>query len=88
MYKVTITWESAEDRVGNETLNLERSALLSKFIDDNKAPKDATIITPKDSSVGIIKANSLEAANEWENTIFLLAQKYNKHILFVSKEEI
>lgn len=88
MYKVTVTWESAEDRVGNTNLNSERLAKLAKLIEDGKAPEDAAIITPKNSAIGIIKVNSMEAANEWENTVFLLAQKYNKHILFVSKEEL
>lgn len=88
MYRVTITWKSAEDRVGNTALNDERNSLLNKLIQEGKAPADSAIWTPKTSNVGIIKVKDLEAAKEWENTIFLLAHKYNKDILFVAKEEI
>ena len=87
MIKLTVVWASAEDRVSNDELNTERTKKLISMVSKGKAP-EKRIVTPKTSPVGEVIFNDLESAIEWETFIKDLANKYNKTIISISREEI
>lgn len=87
MIKLTVVWASAEDRVSDDALNTERTQKLIEMVSKGKAP-EKRIVTPKTSPIGEVVFNDLEAAIEWESFIKNLANKYNKTIISISREEI
>lgn len=87
MIKLTVVWASAEDRVSNDAFNIERTKKLIDMVSKGKASKKLNVI-PKISPVGEVVFNDLNSAIEWEVFIKDLANKYNKTIISISREEI